>query len=76
MAKKEMKEEKTWMPSLKWLCEVFLIIVFFVVMFFFILNFLLQPYMRDIPMEVTPWLDNSSQQTDSVKNQEVNEIQK
>ena len=56
MADKETREEKTWMPSLKWLCEVFFIIVFFIVIAFFILNFLLKPYMRDIPIEITPWL--------------------
>lgn len=59
MAKKELKEikeGKTWMPSLKWLCEIFLMIVFFVVIVFFILNFLLKPYMRNIPIEITPWL--------------------
>ena len=59
MADREIKEEKTWMPSLKWLCEVFLMIVFLVVISFFILNFLLKPYMRDIPMEITPWLDKT-----------------
>ena len=56
MTDREIKEEKTWMPSLKWICEVFLMIVFFVVISFFILNFLLKPYMRDIPLEITPWL--------------------
>ena len=57
---REIKEEKTWMPSLKWFCEAFLVIVFFVVITFFALNFLLKPYMRDIPMEVTPWLDKTT----------------
>ena len=61
MAYKEKNEEKTWMPSLKWLCKNFFIIVFFIVALFFILNFLLKPYMRDIPMEVTPWLDKTSE---------------
>ena len=59
MSDKEIKEEKTWMPSLKWLCEAFLIIVFFVVIAFFTLNFLLKPYMREIPSEITPWLVKS-----------------
>ena len=56
MSDKEIKEEKIWMPTLKWLCEILLMIVFFIVIAFFILNFLLKPYMRDIPIEVTPWL--------------------
>ncbi len=62
MTDREIKEEKTWMPSLKWICEVFLMIVFFVVISFFILNFLLKPYMRNIPMEITPWLNKISTQ--------------
>jgi len=76
MADKQIKEQETWMPSLKWLCKSFLVIMVVLVILFFSLNFLLKPYMRDIPMEVTPWLDKSLQQTDSVKNQEVNETQK
>ncbi len=59
MSNKEIIEEKTWMPTIKWLCEVFFMIVFFVVISFFVLNFLLKPYMRDIPMEITPWLDKT-----------------
>ena len=60
-AKEKNTEEKTWMPSLKWLFKSFLIIVFIVVASFFILNFLLKPYMRDIPMEITPWLDKGTE---------------
>lgn len=66
MTDKDRKEEKTWMPSLKWLCEIFLMIVFFVVIAFFILNFLLKPYMRNIPAEITPWL-NKVVKTQSTK---------
>lgn len=61
MADKEKNEEKTWMPSLKWLSKYFFIIVLFIMASFFILNFLLKPYMRDIPMDVTPWLDKTSE---------------
>ena len=56
MSDREIKEEKTWMPSLKWLFEIFLMIVFFIIITFFTLNFLLKPYMRDISAEITPWL--------------------
>ena len=62
----EKKELETWMPSLSWFCKTFIIIFSCLVIIFFTLNFLLKPYMRDIPMEVTPWLDKSLQQTDSV----------
>jgi len=67
MAEKERNEEKTWMPSLKWLSVSFFVIVVFVVGTYFTLNFLLKPYMRDIPMEVTPWLDKGAE-TQSMQN--------
>lgn len=57
---KETKEEQTWMPSLKWLAITFVIIFVCIVIAFFTLNYLLKPYMRDIPMELTPWLDKSA----------------
>ena len=59
MANKEINEQKTWMPSIKWLCKSFLVIMVCLVIMFFALNFLLKPYMRDIPSEITPWLNNS-----------------
>ena len=65
MADKQIKEQETWMPSLKWLCKSFLVIMVVLVILFFSLNFLLKPYMRDIPMEITPWLqitDNTDKQ--------------
>lgn len=62
MANKETKEEQTWMPSLKWLCKTFAIIVVFIIIAFFTLKFLLKPYMRSIPMELTPWLDKTTVQ--------------
>ena len=64
MANKEINEQKTWMPSIKWLCKSFLVIMVCLVIMFFALNFLLKPYMRDIPSEITPWLNNSQQQTE------------
>ena len=38
------------------------------VILFFSLNFLLKPYMRDIPMEITPWLQKTDN-TDKQNNQ-------
>lgn len=52
--------QNTWMPSLKWLGKTFAIILVFVIVAFFALNFLLKPYMRNIPSQITPWLDNNS----------------
>lgn len=57
---KETKEEQTWMPSLKWLIKAFAIILVCIIIAFFVFNYLLKPYMRDIPMELTPWLDKSA----------------
>ena len=59
MADKQIKEQETWMPSLKWLCKSFLVIMVVLVILFFSLNFLLKPYMRDIPVEITPWLQKT-----------------
>ena len=59
MADKQIKEQETWMPSLKWLCKSFLVIMIILVVLFFSLNFLLKPYMRDIPTEITPWLQKA-----------------
>ncbi len=67
MADKEIKEQETWMPTLAWLSKTFLIIALFLVIAFFALNFLLKPYMRDIPAELTPWLDKTPQQTETAK---------
>lgn len=64
---KETKEEQTWMPSLKWLVKTFAIILVCIIIAFFVLNYLLKPYMRDIPMELTPWLDKTTV-TETVNN--------
>ena len=64
----ERKETGTWMPSLKWFCKTFIIIIGCLVIIFFTLNFLLKPYMRDIPMEITPWLQKTDN-TDKQNNQ-------
>lgn len=58
---KEKKESKyTWMPSLKWVITSLLVIYAIVGILFFMFNFLLKDYMRDIPEDVTPWLNNQT----------------
>ena len=64
MADKDIKGQETWMPTFTWLCKSFFIIMVFLVVSFFSLNFLLKPYMRDIPAEITPWLVKTPQQTE------------
>lgn len=63
MAKKEKDYEytNTWMPSLKWLLRVLAIIYIFIIIAFFAFNYLLKPYMRDIPKEITPWITAEEQ---------------
>lgn len=67
MADKDIKEQKTWMPALNWLGKALLTILVCLTILFFLFNFLLKPYMRNIPVELTPWLDKTPQQTETVK---------
>lgn len=62
MTKKEKNQEiqNTWMPSLKWMLNVLAIIYVTIVIAFFSFNYLLKPYMRDVPKELTPWLYNNN----------------
>ena len=60
------KNQETWLPTLKWMCKSFLIILVCLVIVFFTLNFLLKPYMREIPVEITPWLDKSGTHSEKI----------
>ena len=58
---KEKEEYKyTWTPTLKWLLITLGIIYIIITILFFLFNFLLKDYMRDIPKEITPWLNNQN----------------
>ncbi len=59
MAKKVLKEDKVWLPDLRWLLKVLIIVYVISIVGFFVANYFLKPYMRDIPKEITPWLNNS-----------------
>jgi len=48
----------SWTPTLKWFSVSLAIIYVVVILLFFLFNFLLKDYMRDIPKELTPWLNN------------------
>ncbi len=56
--KSEEKQEinKPWKPTYKWMGVTAGIILAFLIISFFVLNIVLKPYMREIPMDVTPWL--------------------
>lgn len=45
-----------WKPSLTWHLKVLGIIYVCLILLFFLLNYLLKPYMRKLPPEITPWL--------------------
>ncbi len=48
--------EPLWKPSLVWHLKVLGIIYVCLIAIFFLLNWLLKPYMRKLPKEITPWL--------------------
>lgn len=57
------KDKYAWKPDSKWLIKTFVMVYVTIIILFFILNFLLKPYMRQRPMEITPWLDNNKTET-------------
>ena len=57
---KKEKEDSIWQPNLKWFLKVLITMYIFIIIAFFTLNFLLKPYMRDIPKEITPWLNKTA----------------
>ena len=70
MVKKSLTGDNVWLPSLKWLIPVLIILYVVIIVIFFVTNYFLKPYMRDIPKEITPWLNNSSSNSNhSVSNQ-------
>ena len=49
-----------WSPTWEWHAKTLGIIYACLILIFFVLNrWLLKPYLRDIPPEVTPWLAKS-----------------
>ena len=51
----EQKENSVWQPNFKWFLKVLVTMYVLITIAFFTINFLLKPYMRDIPKEITPW---------------------
>ncbi|MDR1696450.1 MAG: hypothetical protein LBR69_07500 [Endomicrobium sp.] len=49
-----------WQPNYKWLAKTAAIIFAALIAVFFTLNIVLKPYMREIPAEITPWLDKTT----------------
>ncbi len=48
--------EPLWKPSLLWHIKVLVVIYLILTGVYFLLNHLLKPFMRQVPVEITPWL--------------------
>jgi hypothetical protein len=51
-----------WRPSWKWHVRTLVIIYGLLIIAFFVLNQVLKPYMRQIPGDITPWLNAAPKQ--------------
>jgi len=47
-----------WKPTWKWHLKTLIIIYVILIVVFFTLNFILKPYMRKLPSDITPWLNH------------------
>ncbi|MDR3244333.1 MAG: hypothetical protein LBT79_06240 [Elusimicrobiota bacterium] len=54
-------EIKAWQPTFKWFAIAGSAVLIFLVIAFFVGNFVLRPYMIDVPKAITPWLDNKKE---------------
>jgi hypothetical protein len=54
--------DEPWRPTYKWLAVTAGAILALLIITFFALNILLKPYMRVLPIELTPWLDKSKKE--------------
>lgn len=52
----------SWKPTYRWMGIVAGIILITLIIIFFVLNIVLKPYMRERPLEITPWLDKSKKE--------------
>ncbi len=50
-----------WAPTWEWHGKTLGVIYASLIVVYFLLNWMLRPYLRDIPPEVTPWLKSAQQ---------------
>ncbi|MBI2118061.1 MAG: zinc ribbon domain-containing protein [Elusimicrobia bacterium] len=50
-----------WSPTWKWHAKTLGIIYTVLIFLFFLINWFLKPYLREIPKEVTPWLQKAGE---------------
>lgn len=55
-----------WKPTYKWMGITAGVIFAVLVLAFFVLNIVLKPYMRQLPPEITPWLEKSTKEVKAV----------
>ncbi|MDR3049042.1 MAG: hypothetical protein LBV16_04295 [Elusimicrobiota bacterium] len=52
---------KAWQPTFKWFGIAGGIVLAALIIIFFLGNFILRPYMIDVPKAITPWLDSKKE---------------
>ena len=50
-----------WKPTWRWHLRTLALIYGVLLLMFFLLNHVLKPYMRQIPKDITPWLEKMPQ---------------
>ena len=58
----ELKMPLVWKPTLRWHLTTLAIIYTSLIVIFFSLNIILKPYLRQIPKNITPWLNDVPKQ--------------
>ncbi len=58
----EMNPVAVWKPTWRWHATTLAVIYVVLIVLFFSLNFILKPYMRKIPKDITPWLKDMPKQ--------------
>lgn len=69
-----------WRPTWKWHLKTLSIIYAALLIIFFMLNILLKPYLRQIPKDITPWLnklpENNANEKEKSEQKQVSEVGK
>lgn len=58
----DLQKVALWKPGWRWHAQTLLIIYGVLLIAFFLLNHFLKPYMRQIPKDITPWLQHMPKQ--------------
>lgn len=58
----ELNLPPVWKPTLRWHLTTLAVIYTALIVIFFSLNLVLKPYLRQIPKDITPWLNDIPKQ--------------